>query len=114
MVFQLRTLSPKKISLGKQEDNSLRKRADKDEGERKEADELNHKKCEENGSVSASDPVKWFGYLVPQNLRHAQRGFHVALELVVQSANIQSELEATCKRFDKLLKVKTTLATIKS
>ncbi|XP_021924870.1 coiled-coil domain-containing protein 115 isoform X2 [Zootermopsis nevadensis] len=109
MIFELHTLSPQKKSQGKQEENNLRNRADKDDDERKEADDLNHKKGEQNGSVPASDPIKWFGYLVPQNLRQAQKGFHMALELVVQSANIQSELEATCKRYDKLLKLKTNI-----
>jgi hypothetical protein len=114
MIFELHTISPEKISLGKQEENGLRKRADKDEDERKEADDLNHKNGEENGTETAPDPIKWFGYLVPRNLRQAQKGFHTALELAIQSANIQSELEATCKKCDKLLKLKTTLAASKS
>jgi len=121
-VFELHSINPEKISLGKQEEeSSLRRRAgkddddDDDDDERKENDDVNHKEGEENGRiVTATDPLKWFGYLVPQNLRQAQKGFQTALELVIQSANIQSELEATCKRCDKLLKLKTTLTTIKS
>ncbi|KDR16754.1 hypothetical protein L798_09282 [Zootermopsis nevadensis] len=47
MIFELHTLSPQKKSQGKQEENNLRNRADKDDDERKEADDLNHKKaCE--------------------------------------------------------------------
>jgi hypothetical protein len=64
--------------------------------------------------VTATDPIKWFGCLVPQNLRQAQKGFHTALEVVVQSANILSELESTCKKFEKLLKVKADLTAGKS
>jgi hypothetical protein len=75
---------------------------------------LIYKKGEDNGIVTATDPIKWFGYLVPQNLRRAQKGFHTALELVVQNATIQSELNATCNRYDKLLKLKTAVAATES
>lgn len=114
MVFKLHTINPAKMSSGEQEENSIRRKAGKDGSESKGKEDLNCKKSEENGIVIAADPIKWFGYLVPQNLRKAQKGFHAALELVVQSANIQSELEATHKRCDKLLKLKTALITSKS
>lgn len=113
MVFELCTINPQKISPGQQE-NSIRRKAGKNESESKGKEDLNYKKGEENGTVIATDPIKWFGYLVPQNLRQAQKGFHAALDLVVQSANIQSELEATRKRCDKLLKLKTALIANKS
>ncbi|PNF27683.1 Coiled-coil domain-containing protein 115 [Cryptotermes secundus] len=115
MVFKLHTINLAKMSSGEQEEgNSIRRRASKDGSESKGKEDLNCKKIEDNGLVIATDPIKWFGYLVPQNLRQAQKGFHAALELVVQSANIQSELEATHKRCDKLLKLKTALIAIKS
>jgi hypothetical protein len=114
LVFELCTVNPEGTSLGKQEDNNLRKRAGKEEDERKEEADLIYKKGEENLIVTATDPIKWFGYLVPQNLRRAQKGFHTALELVVQNATIQSELNATCNRCDKLLKLKTAVAATES
>lgn len=110
MVFELHTINPAKISSGAQEEeNSIRRKVSKGGSESTGKEDLNHKKSEEKGIVVAADPIKWFGYLVPQNLRQAQKGFHATLELVVQSANIQSELEATHKRCDKLLKLKTAL-----
>jgi hypothetical protein len=114
MVFELRTVEPQKISPTEQEENSIRRKAGKEESENKGKEDLNHKESEENGIVIATDPIKWFGYLVPQNLRQAQKGFHAALEVAVHSANIQSELEATYKRCDKLLKLKTALIASKS
>ncbi|KAJ9577148.1 hypothetical protein L9F63_006270, partial [Diploptera punctata] len=66
--------------------------------------ELCTKPKSENGIVN--DPIKWFGFLVPQNLRQAQKGFQNLLELVIESANIQSELEATRKKMNKLRKLK--------
>jgi len=114
-VFKLCTVNPENVSSGKQEEEgSLRKRTGKDEDKCKERDDLSPKKCEENGSVTAADPLKWFGCLVPQNLRQAQKGFHTALEVVIQSANIQSELETTHKKVEKLLKLKAGLTTGKS
>lgn len=114
-VFKLCIVNPENVLSEKQkEEGSLRKRKGKDEEKCKEGDDLSPKKCEGNGILTATDPIKWFGCLVPQNLRHAQKGFHTALEVVVQSTNIQSELESTCKKFEKLLKVKAGLTAGKS
>ena len=114
IVFKLCNVNPESVLQGKEGDEScFRKRAGKDENKCKERDDLNPKKCDKNGFVSAADPIKWFGYLVPQNLRQAQKGFHTALEFVIQSANIQAELEATCKKFENLLKLKTSLRAVK-
>ena len=114
-VFKLCTVNPENVLSKKQEEEgSLRKRTGKDEEKYKERDDLSPKKCEGNGFVTATDPIKWFGCLVPQNLRQAQKGFHTALEVVIQSANIQSELETTCKKVEKLLKLKAGLTTGKS
>ncbi|XP_022199553.2 coiled-coil domain-containing protein 115 isoform X2 [Nilaparvata lugens] len=52
------------------------------------------------------DPIKWFGVLVPQNLRQGQARFKQALDLVVHTANIQLELHATVTQFRKLLDTK--------
>lgn len=40
------------------------------------------------------DPIKWFGVLVPQSLKNAQKRFQEALYLVVKLANIQAKLLA--------------------
>ncbi|RZF39944.1 hypothetical protein LSTR_LSTR002347 [Laodelphax striatellus] len=63
---------------------------------------------EKSGSSppSLQDPIKWFGVLVPQNLRQGQARFKRALELVVHTANIQLELHATVAQFRKLLDTK--------
>jgi len=114
-VFKLCTLNPENVLSEKQEEEgSLRKRTGKDEEKCKERDDLSPKKCEGNGFVTATDPIKWFGCLVPQNLRQAQKGFQTALEVVIESANVQSELETTCKKVEKLLKLKAGLAAGKS
>lgn len=60
----------------------------------------------ENGPRSQSqDPLKWFGVLVPQNLRQGQAWFQKALDLVIQCANIKEELENCQYKYKKLLKV---------
>lgn len=114
-VFKLCAVNPENVlSEKREEEGSLRKRTGKDEEKCKERDDLSPKKCEGNGFVTGSDPLKWFGCLVPQNLRQAQKGFHTALEIVIQSANIQSELETTCKKVEELLKLKAGLIAGKS
>lgn len=61
----------------------------------------------DNGPRSQSqDPLKWFGVLVPQNLRQGQAWFQKALDLVVQCANVKEELENCQHEYKKLLKVK--------
>ena len=44
------------------------------------------------------DPIKWFGVLVPNSLRQTQVAFVKALELSVECANIQSQIQSTIKR----------------
>lgn len=39
-----------------------------------------------------NDPLKWFGFLVPQNLKKSKVLFENCLEIVIECANIQSEL----------------------
>lgn len=47
-----------------------------------------------NDSRLSCDPIRWFGVLVPQNLRAAQGSFQEAIELSVQIATSQAHLEA--------------------
>lgn len=44
--------------------------------------------------ASPTDPLRWFGLLVPQSLRRSQKCFVNALELIVDVANEQSRLTA--------------------
>ena len=44
------------------------------------------------------DPIKWFGVLVPNSLRQTQGAFVKALELSVDCANIQSQINSTIER----------------
>lgn len=43
---------------------------------------------------TSCDPLNWFGVLVPQNLRLAQDSFKRAVDVSVQIANLQMQLEA--------------------
>lgn len=38
------------------------------------------------------DPVKWFGVLVPQNLKNSQKRFQESIYLAAKLANVQAEL----------------------
>lgn len=48
----------------------------------------------ENGFI---DAIRWFGVLVPRSLQLAQQKFNQAVELVVESANIQTQLNNTIR-----------------
>jgi len=54
---------------------------------------------------SKSDPLKWFGFLVPNSLRQSQKCFQKAVEFSVDCANIQSEIDAVVAR-RKVLQLK--------
>ncbi|KAJ8883571.1 hypothetical protein PR048_015415 [Dryococelus australis] len=58
----------------------------------------------------STDPLQWFGVLVPRNLRQAQSNFHSALEWAVDGANVQLRLQHCHNRYLLLLKVKQELA----
>ena len=49
-------------------------------------------------SPDQSDPLKWFGLLTPPALRQSQASFKTATELVVETANIQSEIAGVLNR----------------
>lgn len=52
------------------------------------------------------DPIKWFGVLVPQNLTHAQKMFQQALQWVIKSVNIQTELQETITKIHEVKSIK--------
>ena len=100
-VFELHKVEPNhKYNRAKEED-------DEDEGgvELIGLKELSLHEKKDNSSTSniASDPILWFGVLVPQNLRQAQNSYRQALEIAVEAANIQAELEATRLRRSQLI-----------
>lgn len=53
----------------------------------------------------SKDPLQWFGFLVPRNLRQSKVTFEKCLEIVVECANIQSELEYRLTEYSKLKKL---------
>ena len=48
-----------------------------------------------SSTKSASDPLKWFGFMVPQPLRQAQIDFKKAAGLSVQLANVQYNISTS-------------------
>ncbi|KAG8298620.1 hypothetical protein J6590_010618 [Homalodisca vitripennis] len=57
----------------------------------------------ENKSKSTNqDPIKWFGFLVPTNLRQGQSWFLRAIDYSVQSANISAEMNASLDKYTQL------------
>lgn len=70
-----------------------------------EALDLEFKKKVEEGS----DPVRWFGVLVPQNLHYAQAKFKQALLWAVKAANTQTQLRGVCYKIAQLEDLKNRL-----
>lgn len=58
------------------------------------------------------DPIKWFGVLVPQSLRIAQKRFQESLYLAVRAANVQAELTSVLDKLKSLYFLKHTSCTI--
>ncbi|XP_041953608.1 coiled-coil domain-containing protein 115 [Alosa sapidissima] len=52
------------------------------------------------------DPVKWFGILVPQNLKQAQSSFKQVIELAAEIAALQSAVVASRVELQRLVKEK--------
>ncbi|XP_067227200.1 coiled-coil domain-containing protein 115 [Chanodichthys erythropterus] len=51
----------------------------------------------ESSTPEHSDPLKWFGILVPQNLKQAQSAFKEVITLSAEIASLQSAIIATRK-----------------
>lgn len=49
-----------------------------------------------------TDPIKWFGVLVPQNLRNSQKRFQESVYLATRVANIQAELTSVLSKLKTL------------
>lgn len=60
---------------------------------------LKKSNVEEDGP---SDPLKWFGVLVPQNLKNSQKRFQESVYLAASIANTQAELDSVRSRLETL------------
>ncbi|XP_076175349.1 vacuolar ATPase assembly protein VMA22 [Ptiloglossa arizonensis] len=63
--------------------------------------DLSLKKLEKDGD-KIQDPIKWFGVLVPQSLRIAQKRFQESLYLAIRAANIQAEITSVLEKLKSL------------
>ena len=50
------------------------------------------RKLDKDDKTEPQDPIKWFGVLVPQSLKTAQKHFQQAVYVAVELANIQAQL----------------------
>ncbi|XP_062522488.1 coiled-coil domain-containing protein 115-like [Corticium candelabrum] len=64
------------------------------------------KKEEKVARATYSDPLKWFGVLVPLSLRSAKKSFSEGVEMIVELANLQIKLECLRTEYGQLLKKK--------
>ncbi|XP_060108393.1 coiled-coil domain-containing protein 115 isoform X2 [Heteronotia binoei] len=56
--------------------------------------------------LGKQDPLTWFGILVPQSLRQAQKTFQEGIRLAAEIASMQSEIETTRRQYRGLLEEK--------
>lgn len=52
------------------------------------------------------DPMNWFGILVPQSLKTARDRYEKAVELVIESANVEQRLKKNYQLFENLKRIK--------
>ena len=52
----------------------------------------------EEEKVAFKDPLKWFGFLVPNTLRQSQSSYRKAVEISIECANIQNEINGVIAR----------------
>ncbi|XP_017881702.1 coiled-coil domain-containing protein 115-like [Ceratina calcarata] len=69
--------------------------------------DISLKNMEESGN-EIQDPIKWFGVLVPQSLRTAQKRFQESLYVAVRAANIQAEITSVVDKLQSLYFLKHT------
>lgn len=67
--------------------------------------EKKHPVDKEKGFI---DPLRWFGVLVPQSLQLARDKFRNCLFLIVEGANIQSNIQQTMRQILQLKNLKKT------
>ncbi|KAF6209570.1 hypothetical protein GE061_015318 [Apolygus lucorum] len=91
------------------QEDGLKKRKGKKENDSGDKDNKpsNDIKDEQNKSPkkrdAMQDPLKWFGVLVPQNMRLAQTSFNKAIEISIDLANVQLEMNSVREKFTTLV-----------
>ncbi|TRY96252.1 hypothetical protein DNTS_033468 [Danionella cerebrum] len=80
---------------------SVDKEEDKEEDKEKDVKIKPGPPTQEN-----KDPIKWFGILVPQNLKQAQTAFKEVITLSAEIASLQSAILATRKEMQAQMKEK--------
>ncbi|KAF4096796.1 coiled-coil domain-containing protein 115 [Onychostoma macrolepis] len=91
-------------------ETGLRKRINtKQKGVKEEEQETDPqvKTKAESSTPEHRDPLKWFGILVPQNLKQAQSSFKEVITLSAEIASLQSTILATRKELQAQMKEKT-------
>lgn len=68
--------------------------------------ELQEKPKTESPTPENRDPLKWFGILVPQNLKQAQAAFKEVITVSAEIASLQSAILATRKEMQAQMKEK--------
>ncbi|KAH0568262.1 coiled-coil domain-containing protein 115-like [Cotesia glomerata] len=63
-------------------------------------------------NIENQDPIRWFGVLVPQSLKTAQKRFQESIYISAKIANIDAELETIRKNFDESKKLKNNLVNV--
>jgi len=57
-------------------------------------------------AAAKNDPIRWFGILVPRSLKLSQKKFKSCLDLVVEIANLQLEVDRLQTTFKELARKK--------
>ncbi|XP_074040720.1 coiled-coil domain-containing protein 115 [Leptinotarsa decemlineata] len=60
------------------------------------------KQIKKSDDESVQEPLRWFGFLVPQSLNRAQNMFRQAIQWSIQAVNIQTRLEDTVNTIHSL------------
>ena len=63
--------------------------------------DISFKKLSDNAD-GPKDPIKWFGVLVPQNLKNSQKRFQESIYLAAKIANTQTELISVLSKLKTL------------
>jgi len=63
--------------------------------------DINPKKLNDKAD-EPKDPIKWFGVLVPRNLKTSQQYFQRSIQLVVTVANIQANIVSVMRKIEEL------------
>mmetsp|Transcript_12157 Transcript_12157/g.19071 ORF Transcript_12157/g.19071 Transcript_12157/m.19071 type:complete len:131 (-) Transcript_12157:92-484(-) len=91
----------------KNERSSLKSRGGKDEDEIAPDEDSELMRDSRNGFVDDTDPIRWFGVLVPQDLRNSQKTFNRSLHSVVNATRAMIEMKKHYTKYKELLAQKT-------